>query len=116
MAMWDGWPGPVDYQKQQFDKTLQEQGKTINNLSMRLKQLEDKLNSLLNPTIETESNKVYALVKMTKHTLDDWENQDIVMIFTTKDLAEKDKPQNTGQYPFLETSYFIKEVELKSNL
>lgn len=115
MAMWDGWPGPVDYQKQQFDKTLQEQGKTINNLSMRLKQAEDKLNSLLTPTISTEYNKVYALVKVTKHSLEDWQNENIVMIFTTKDLAQKNKPQNTDDYPFLETSYFIEEVELKSN-
>lgn len=47
MAMWGGWPGPVDYEKKRLDEIIQEQGKTINNLSMRLKQLEDKLNNSL---------------------------------------------------------------------
>ena len=46
MTMWDGWPGPVDYEKERVDRLLKEQGKSINDLIIQVKNLTEKVEEL----------------------------------------------------------------------
>ena len=47
MTMWDGWTRPVDYEKERVDRLLKEQGKSINDLIIQVKNLTKKVEEFL---------------------------------------------------------------------